>query len=169
MLGLYALKLKTHFSPLFAFFGYLKILGIEIMNFIPTAPFEILSIINTAFLIIIFWLNIRHKRIDENTKNKRELYLKILKCQSCFYDSCESKEGKNEFITILRQCWLYSNDDVIKKGNDFFNTLLADAQKTSEEKQEALQNLVLSIRKDFIKNKTVKTKLSPGDFKIVSS
>ena len=65
---------------------------------------------------------------------------------------------------------MYCPDEVIYKAYGFIDSVHTDKQSSDEEKERALGELILAIRKDLIGNKVLsKTALTPGDFRVLTS
>jgi len=122
--------------------------------------------------IIVWFFNEKRKRAWEEYQRKEENYKELIKSLKGFYLSWndgEKKELKNKFIDQLNLCWLYCPDEVIQKGYNFINTLLEN-KATDQERENALGELVITIRKDLMK-RTIsrKTKLKASNFKTLTS
>ena len=65
---------------------------------------------------------------------------------------------------------MYCPDEVIYKAYRFIDSVHTGQKSTDEEKEKALGELILAIRKDLISNKVLsKTALKPGDFRVLTS
>ena len=61
---------------------------------------------------------------------------------------------------------MYCPDEVINKGYNFLSTVHNDKKFTDKEREEALGEFMLAIRKDLIKREPLeKTNLEAKDFK----
>ena len=102
----------------------------------------------------------------KNTKEKRKKYFKLISAIKGFYDSSLDKELRDEFLNQLNLCWMYCPDEVIIKAYNFLSTVHTDKEFTDKQREEALGEFILAIRKDLIKRKTLKkTNLKPENFK----
>jgi len=115
---------------------------------------------------VTWYLNERSKRVYEEYKRKEEKYSELIRSLRGFYVSSSSKELKTEFLNQLNLCWMYCPDEVIRKAYNFLSMVHTDQKHLDEEKEEAIGEFVLAIRKDLISRKPLrKTNLKPGDFK----
>lgn len=135
---------------------------------------EILTIIGALIGIIItliiglttWYLNERSKRVYEEYKRKEEKYSKLISALKGFYISSLNKELRDEFLNQLNLCWMYCPDEVIIKAYNFLSTVHNDKKFIDKEREEALGEFMLAIRKDLIKRKPLKkTTLRSEDFK----
>lgn len=108
----------------------------------------------------------------ERRVRKEERYKGFLNAITGFYQGSESAKKKTEFILELRFAWLYCPDDIIRGGNRFLDTVSANEKKPTDEKQPkdeeketALGELVLALRRDMIG----KTNLKASDYKLWKS
>lgn len=126
-----------------------------------------------ALIILAFsWLlNEWSKRRHEDYARKEQKYTALLKSLRGFYVHSQSRELKEEFINQLNQCWLYCPDEVIQKTYDFLETVHTNAKRIDSEKERALGELVLAIRKDLHDRYHIinKTKLKSENFKHLKS
>jgi len=116
--------------------------------------------------LVTWYLNERSKRIYEEYKRKEDKYSALIRSLRGFYVDSFNKELQTEFLNQLNLCWMYCPDEVIHKAYNFL-LMLHTAQKYSdEEKEKAVGELILTIRKDLISKKPlVKTNLKPEDFR----
>ena len=115
---------------------------------------------------VTWYLNERSKRIYEEYKRKEERYSELIKSLKGFYVGSLSKELKDEFLNQLNLCWMYCSDEVIYKAYKFLLTVHTGKKYPDAEKEEAVGDFILAIRKDLINRKPLKkTKLEPKDFK----
>lgn len=113
-----------------------------------------------------WYLNERSKRIHEEYKRKEEKYSGLIRSLRGFYVDSFNKELRTEFLNQLNLCWMYCPDDVIHKAYNFLLTVHTDQKYSDEEKEKAVGELMLAIRKDLINRKTLrKTNLRAEDFK----
>ena len=137
---------------------------------------EFLKIFIPLIVAVVAWvLNERSKRALEEYQRKESNYKELLLSLKGFYESVEQgerKELKNKFIDQLNLCWLYSPDDVIFAGYNFIQAVHTDAGKhpTDEQKQNALGNFILAIRKDLLSRRITRTtELKSKDFMLLTS
>jgi len=116
--------------------------------------------------LVTWYLNKRSKRIYEEYKRKEDKYSALIRSLRGFYVDSLNKELQTEFLNQLNLCWMYCPDEVIHKAYNFL-LMVHTAQKYSdEEKEKAVGELILTIRKDLISKKPlVKTNLKPEDFR----
>jgi hypothetical protein len=124
--------------------------------------------------IIAWFANESRKRVWEEYKRKEEKYLSLIRAIKGFYISSlepeEAKILKQHFINQLETCWLYCPDNVIKKGYEFLATVHTDAKNNETEKEQALGDFILAIRKDLFGRRFIffkRTSLLPMDFKVL--
>ena len=111
-------------------------------------------------------LNERSKRIHEEYKRKEEKYSGLIRSLRGFYIDSFNKELRSEFLNQLNLCWMYCPDEVIRKAYNFLLMVHTDQRHSDEEKEKAVGELMLAIRKDLISRKPLgKTNLTPRDFR----
>ena len=116
--------------------------------------------------VVAWFANERKKRAWEEYEKKEEHYHELMRTIKGFYVSTNNPILKDEFIEQLKQCWLYCPDDVIIKGYEFLNTVHTGHNSSDSEKELALGELIISIRKDLLSRKiTRRSKLTPNDYK----
>ena len=123
-------------------------------------------------LIVLFtWsLNEQSKAQWEQYKRKEASYVQLLKSLRGFYVSSYDLELRRKFIEELEKCWLYAPDQVIEKGYVFLNSVRKGKSKTKEEKEKAVGEFVLAIRKDLLSRKIVdETEFEPKDFQLIKA
>lgn len=119
-----------------------------------------------------FW-NEREKRLSEEYKRKEAKYESLIKSLRGFYVETsvteQSLELKKIFLAELDKCWLYCPDEIIKKGYNFLETVQADTDSSDDDnKERAVGELALAIRKDLLCRKLVRsTNLKPENYKIL--
>jgi hypothetical protein len=121
-----------------------------------------------AGAIVAWYFNERSKVRSEQLQRKEERYRELLRCLKGFYVGSQDAALKREFIDQSKLCWLYAPDDVVRKVNAFFRAIHTERvpPATDEEKERALAELVLAIRKDMLRRKIIRrTRLSPLDWK----
>ncbi len=99
--------------------------------------------------IIAWWLNERSKLKWEKQIRKEDRYLGFLEAVHGFYVTSNDKERKEQFIRELRLAWLYCPDDVITAGNAFLDTVAIGVQFSDENKEHALAEFVIALRRDL--------------------
>ena len=115
---------------------------------------------------VIWYLNERSKRVYEEYKRKEVKYSELIRSLRGFYVDSSNKELKTEFLNQLNLCWMYCPDEVIYKAYNFLFMVHTDQKHSDEEKEKAVGEFVLAIRKDLIsRNPLRKTDLKPEDFK----
>jgi len=115
---------------------------------------------------VTWYLNERSKRIYEEYKRKEERYSELIKSLRGFYVDSFSKELRDQFLNQLNACWMYCPDEVIYKAYTFLLMVHTDNKFSDDEKEIAVGELILAIRKDLINRKPLrKTELKPEDFK----
>lgn len=130
---------------------------------------------NTFLVALIItavsWLlNENSKRRHEDYIRKEQRYGSLLKSLKGFYEQSQNKELKEEFINQVNQCWLYCPDEVIQKAYFFLKTVHTGANTSNTDKETALGELILAIRKDLYTHYPFRrTKLKPEDFKHLRS
>lgn len=118
--------------------------------------------------IVIWRLNEHSKRTYEDYKRKEEKYSELIKCLRGFYVRSSNEELKDEFLKQLNLSWLYCSDEVIHKAYEFLGMVHVDKQYPDGEKEKAVGELVLAMRKDLItRSRIKKTALKPEDFRIL--
>ncbi len=132
----------------------------------------LIPVITLGVGLLTWCLNERSKRVYEEYKRREERYSKLIISLKGFYVSLSDKELekklKTEFLVQVRLCWMYCPDEVIHKANSFLFMVEADIGRkyTDKERDKAVGELILAIRKDLISRKPLKkTKLRPEDFK----
>ncbi|WP_157600157.1 hypothetical protein [Saccharospirillum impatiens] len=136
---------------------------------------DYLKIIIPLLVATIAWFaNEWRKRRWEEYQRKEDRYQELIKSLRGFHLSTvsaeESKALKNKFIDQLNLCWMNCPDEVIYKAYGFIDSVHTGKKSTDEEKEKALAELILAIRKDLLSNKVLsKTALTPGDFRVLTS
>jgi len=126
----------------------------------------ILALIALVGAVLTWRLNERSKRIYEEYKRKEEKYSGLISSMRGFYVDSHNRELKSEFLKQLNLCWMYCPDEVIYKAYDFLNTVRVGQKCSDEEKEKAVGELMLAIRRDLIERKPLKaTNLKPEDFR----
>ena len=117
--------------------------------------------------IIAWFTNEWRKRIADQYQRKEANYKELFKSLRGFYVGAANAEAlKADFLNQLNAAWLYCPDEVIKKGYAFLDTVHAKAAHTDDEKEAAMGAFVMTIRKDLLSRKLVRTtSLKASDFK----
>jgi len=111
-------------------------------------------------------LNERSKRIYEEYKRKEDKYSGLIRSLRGFYVNSLDKELRTEFLAQLNLCWMYCPDEVINKAYNFLLLVHTEQKHSDEEKEKAVGELMLAIRRDLLSRKPLrKTGLKPEDFK----
>ena len=118
-----------------------------------------------AVAIVAWSLNECAKLKWEKHKQKQYRYKGFLKAMRGFYAGSQDAAQKEEFIQELRLAWLYCPDEVIQAGNAFLDTMTTGAGISDDDKEQALANFELALRRDLYG----KTKLTSQDFRIFRS
>jgi len=124
-----------------------------------------LTIIGSVILLV---LNARSNRRQEIFKRKEERYAKLIESLKGFYVNTLNRELKSEFLNQVNLCWMYCPDSVILKAYTFLFTIHTHPERdySDKDKEEAVGDFILEIRKDLLSNKRLtSTKLTPSDFK----
>jgi len=126
-----------------------------------------IAVIGSVFLWL---LNKSQERKHEEYLRKEKRYETLIKKLSGFYVGSESKQQKDDFIKEGNLCWLYCPDEVIQKIYNFLSKVKVGEVNTDAEKEIAVGDLMLAIRKDLISRKIVKqTNLKAKDFQNLSA
>ena len=126
-----------------------------------------IAVIGSVFLWL---LNKSQERKHEEYLRKEKRYETLIKKLSGFYVGSESKQQKDDFIKEGNLCWLYCPDEVIQKIYNFLSKVKVGEVNTDAEKEIAVGDLILAIRKDLISRKIVKqTNLKAKDFQNLSA
>lgn len=114
----------------------------------------------------------RREREAEEYRRKEERYVNFINYLRGFTVSAPDTKLKEMFLNELNLAWLYCPDDVVKKANGFIFLVHTDRSlderlPSDQEKEEALGELLLAIRKDLLSRKLVRqTALKASDFKL---
>jgi len=104
-----------------------------------------------VLVAILAWLlNESSKRSWEQYKRKEERYKELLLSLRGYYAASEDLEKRQQFLDQVNLCWLYSPDTVIRKANEFLNTVKTGTQATDADRVEAAGELFVAIRKDLM-------------------
>ena len=137
---------------------------------------DLLKIMIPIVVAVVGWLlNEYSKRQWERHKRKEERYVALVESLKGFYAStgqADAKGKKEEFLKQLNLCWLYCPDEVIQKAYNFLDHVYTGVQKSDEEKEHALGQFVLEVRKDLLEKKPWRwkaTMLNAQDFRNLRS
>lgn len=116
-----------------------------------------------------FW-NERRKRAADEYVRKEKKYEALVDSLRGFYTQAiglpEGRELKGRFLQELNKCWLYCPDEVIKKAYAFMATVHTDKVHTDAEKEQAVGEFMVAIRRDLLSRRPVTaTHLTASDFK----
>jgi Pyruvate/2-oxoacid:ferredoxin oxidoreductase delta subunit len=115
---------------------------------------------------VTWFLNERSKRSEEQYRRKEERYVELVKALRGFYVDSFDKEMRESFLHQLNLCWLYCPDDVIQKAYKFLSMVHTDQKQPDTEKEKAVGEFILAIRKDLLNRKPIRsTALKPEDFR----
>jgi len=116
--------------------------------------------------LVMWYLNERSKRIYEEYTRKEEKYSGLIRSLKGFYVTSFDKNLRNEFLNQLNLCWIYCPDEIIHKSYNFLLMVHTDQQHSDKEKEKAVGELIVAIRKDLISRKPLReTNLRPEDFR----
>jgi hypothetical protein len=116
-----------------------------------------------------FW-NEQWKRAADEYVRKEKQYEALVDSLAGFYKRAtelpEDRELKGRFLQELNKCWLYCPDEVIKKAYAFLATVQTGKVHTDAEKERALGEFMVAIRRDLLSRRRSKaTRLTASDFK----
>jgi Pyruvate/2-oxoacid:ferredoxin oxidoreductase delta subunit len=127
------------------------------------------AVIVAGSTLVTWYLNERSKIINDEYMRKGEKYSQLIRSIRGFYIDSSNSETKADFLNQLNLCWMYCPDEVIHKAYNFLSTVhtdrLTDHMCSDEEKEKAMGEFVLAMRKDLVARKPLgKTSLKPEDF-----
>lgn len=129
----------------------------------------LLATLITVITGFITWgLNEKSKRKQESYKRKEERYAELINSIKGFYVNSDSPNLKGNFLQQVNLCWMYCPDDVLIKLYDFLETVKTNSS-TDVQKETALGEVMVAIRKDLLKDSKIKSNLTPEQFKIFSA
>jgi hypothetical protein len=107
------------------------------------------------------------QRAQNEYQRKDQLYREMLKSISTFYKGASPSVGVAQFLEQYRLAWHYAPDDVIGAVGGFLDTQKADIPAVQKNTlgQQALAELVASVRKDQFTTAKLITTLRASDFK----
>ena len=115
--------------------------------------------------LVVWALNQRSRLKWEVRVRKEERYRAFLESIRGFYEASQDQIKKDCFLDEMRLVWLYCPDDVIRAGHAFLDTVAVGKKSSDEEKEQALAEFVLSLRRDI----HGKTELTIKDHRILTS
>ena len=117
--------------------------------------------------VFAWFMNEWRKRISDQYQRKESNYKELLRSLRGFYQGVANSEKlKGDFLDQLNIAWLYSPDEVIRKGYAFLKTTDGANRSTDAQREKAFGDFVAAIRADLLSRKLVKsTELEGGDFK----
>ena len=132
---------------------------------------EIIIIVLTAIFGFFTWyLNENSKIAHENYVRREQRYSILVSCIHGFSVDTDDKDMRDKFIKELDQCWLYCSDEVILKAYSFLDTVARGSIATENDQKKGLGELILSIRKDLIKNENLEnTNLLPSNYRFLKA
>lgn len=118
---------------------------------------------------VAWFMNERRKRSAEEYERKEKKYAALIEALHGFYTSAKpdkALELREMFLRELDNCWLYCPDDVLRKASVFLASVHTGANTSNEDRECAVGEFMLAIRKDLLSRKSVdSTKLTAQDFK----
>lgn len=106
-----------------------------------------LGILGSSFV----WLfNEKKKRIQKLVTEKELRYQKLISSIRSFGHGSSNEENANSFILELQLCWMYCPDSVIRKGNNFLESMKNGNDRTQDEKDKLKGEFILEMRKDLM-------------------
>jgi hypothetical protein len=115
---------------------------------------------------ITLFINERSKRGEQEYRGKEERYVELVNALQGFYVDTFDKEKRENFLRQLNLSWLYCPDEVIQTAYKFLVMVHTDQKQPESEREKALGEFMLAIRKDLLNRKPVRqTSLRPDDFK----
>ena len=116
---------------------------------------------------VAWFINEWRKRVWEQYQRKEASYKELIRCLQGFYIGInDSGKLTSEFLNQLNQCWLYCPDEVIQKAYLFLETVHAQNIGMEKDKEAAMGEFVIAIRKDLLSRKLVRsTSLNAEEFK----
>lgn len=129
----------------------------------------IVAILTAGVSVVTWCLNERKKRIADEYKRRKNRYSRLIESAQGFYVASRNETDKTSvgaFLLQVNLCWMYCPDDVIRKAYEFLNTVSTEQKSSDDEKERALGEFILAIRRDLINRKPLKaTTLTPQEFK----
>ncbi len=128
---------------------------------------SIIAFLGILGTLVTYYSVENNKRLHEEYLRKEQKYSELIMSAKGFYDQRASLALRERFLEEVDQCWLYCSDKIIINANAFLDTVSVGAKFTEEQQQEALKELVVSIRRDLINREMLtKTSLEKDDFKV---
>ena len=119
-----------------------------------------------------WYFNERRKRVEEEYVRKERKYEALIEGLRGFYsnnsNSGKGNDLKQRFLDELEKSWLYCPDEVIEKAYRFLDTVRAGANEADAEKEAAVGELMLAIRRDLLSREPTKaTQLTSKTFRLL--
>jgi hypothetical protein len=128
------------------------------------APILVAIIVLSGTVIGLLY-NERSKRRWEILKRKEDRYIELARNSRGFYEKGFQSDRLEKFIEELNVAWLYCPDDVLDKAKNFLSSVKVSRGQYKMTPEDALAELIISIRKDLSKSGIVtKTRFSAMDF-----
>ena len=133
---------------------------------------ELLKFLLPLLTAALAWLfNEQVKREAEEYTRREKQYEALIEALEGFYvhvaaEQQRARDMKAQFLRELDKTWLYCPDEIIVKAYAFLALVHTDRKASDEDKERAVGELILEIRRDLLLRKVVKkTKLTPSHFK----
>jgi len=116
--------------------------------------------------VIAWFVNEWRKRVADQYQRKEASYKELIRSLRGFYESSSDLRLRNKFLEELNIAWLYCPDEVIRKAYVFLNTVHTDCIHEDEQKERAMSEFMLAVRKDLLSRKLLKSSsLTAEEFK----
>ena len=99
---------------------------------------------------VVAWITNEWRKREYELHLRKEEYYKFLLMNLSSFMVDGDVSIRAEMLVQLQLCWIYCPDHVIRKSNDFLETFKVGSQSTQEEKNIAMQDFVIAIRKDML-------------------
>ena len=133
---------------------------------------ELLKFVLPLLTVALVWLfNKRVKREAEEYTRREKKYEALIEALEGFYvhvasEQQRARDLKTQFLRELNKMWLYCPDKIIVKAYAFLALVHTKQKASDEDKERAVGELIMEIRRDLLSRKVVKkTKLTPSNFK----
>ncbi|RYL87095.1 hypothetical protein EWI07_14510 [Sporolactobacillus sp. THM7-4] len=127
----------------------------------------LITLITVISGFITWGFNEKSKRKQESYKRREERYADLIKSIKGFYVNSDNPCLKDNFLEQVDLCWMYCPDNVVKRLYAFLETV-KESSSTGVQKQTALGEVMVAIRKDLLKDSKIKSNLTSDQFKIYS-
>jgi hypothetical protein len=116
---------------------------------------------------VVAWFVTEWRRLWwEKYQRKAKIYEDLVRASRRFLPGGgRNAERRAAFLAQAELCWLYANDDVIRKTQAFLQAIPPSAETTIREREVAYAELVLALRKDLLAWYQRGTKLKTTDYK----